>query len=191
MTSEAGWGTGLDGNVVEAYNFLSLNYESSFRPKPGGGPNELVIDRDQSDEIFLFGFSRGAYTVRALAGLISSAGILKKNSIQYFPAMYSAFQKRKVGQEIDKEEVKKQIQKIFPSANLEFEVENEDVRIKVIGCWDTVGSLGVPDAWFASEKVRTFINREFAFHDPQMSRCECLPLSPRSRSSSLLEPFRC
>jgi uncharacterized protein (DUF2235 family) len=55
----------VKANVKRAYAFLSLNYE------PG-------------DEIYLFGFSRGAYTARALGGLVTSTGILKKEVFDQF-----------------------------------------------------------------------------------------------------------
>ena len=50
-------GYGLDDNVLKAYEFLVRNYEDG-------------------DEIFLFGFSRGAYTVRLLAGFIHKVGLV-------------------------------------------------------------------------------------------------------------------
>jgi uncharacterized protein (DUF2235 family) len=52
-----GTGSGLSEHVREAYGFLAHNYAAG-------------------DEIFLFGFSRGAYTARSVAGLISQAGLL-------------------------------------------------------------------------------------------------------------------
>lgn len=114
-------GYGLVENVVEAYNFLSLNFE-------------------EGDEIFMFGFSRGAYTVRSLAGLVSDLGIVDKNYLSYFPNLYAAYQ---VGRKKGAEEYLKE----HPIA-----IRQEDLkpRIKVMGCWDTVGSLGVPDTWLTS-----------------------------------------
>jgi uncharacterized protein (DUF2235 family) len=50
-------GYGLDDNVLAAYEFLVSNYE-------------------EGDDIYLFGFSRGAYTVRVLAGLIHKVGLV-------------------------------------------------------------------------------------------------------------------
>src|ERR1700674_3097059 len=58
-------GVGLVGNVQSAYGFLVDNY---FR----------------EDEIFLFGFSRGAYTVRSLAGFIDLVGLLRKIDMELF-----------------------------------------------------------------------------------------------------------
>ncbi|WP_395645473.1 DUF2235 domain-containing protein [Terricaulis sp.] len=57
-------GKGADENIIAAYMFLSFNYE------PG-------------DEIYLFGFSRGAFCVRSLGGLISRCGIIKRSQTQY------------------------------------------------------------------------------------------------------------
>ena len=53
------FGVGLSANIVDMYQFLVLNYE------PG-------------DEIFLFGFSRGAYTVRSLAGVLDTPGLVDR-----------------------------------------------------------------------------------------------------------------
>ena len=59
-------GAGLEENIIEAYNFIVLNYE------PG-------------DEIFCFGFSRGAYTARAVAGLVTDIGVISPVDMQFFP----------------------------------------------------------------------------------------------------------
>src|SRR4051812_43667411 len=50
-------GYGLDDNILDAYRWLCINYRAG-------------------DQLFLFGFSRGAYTVRALAGLMNMIGLL-------------------------------------------------------------------------------------------------------------------
>jgi len=52
-------GKGIDKNIQDCYRFVVHNYE------PGDG-------------LYLFGFSRGAYTVRSLAGLIRNCGILRR-----------------------------------------------------------------------------------------------------------------
>ena len=58
-------GAGLDENIREAYAFIVQNW------RPG-------------DEIFLIGFSRGAFTARSIAGLISTVGILTRSGMTYF-----------------------------------------------------------------------------------------------------------
>ncbi|HZD53650.1 MAG TPA: DUF2235 domain-containing protein, partial [Woeseiaceae bacterium] len=70
--TEPGWwdrtmggatGKGLDQNIMSAYHWLCRNYQSR-------------------DRIFLFGFSRGAYTVRSLAGMIACCGLLKLDKVK-------------------------------------------------------------------------------------------------------------
>lgn len=58
--SGGAFGRGLDDNLWDAYRFLVLNYEDG-------------------DEIFLFGFSRGAYTARSLGGMVRKCGILRRD----------------------------------------------------------------------------------------------------------------
>ncbi|BFO18636.1 hypothetical protein SHKM778_50240 [Streptomyces sp. KM77-8] len=55
------FGAGLSRNVVDAYRFLVETYEAD-------------------DELFLFGFSRGAFTARSLAGLVRNSGILRRST---------------------------------------------------------------------------------------------------------------
>ena len=69
------FGRGLSRNIKNVYEFLVKNYESG-------------------DEIFLFGFSRGAYTVRSLAGLIRNSGILRKEYGDRLDEAYSLYRKR-------------------------------------------------------------------------------------------------
>lgn len=65
-------GLGIDRNIQDAYRFLCLNYI------PG-------------DEIYLFGFSRGAYTVRSLAGMIYCSGLLDRPHITRASAAYELY----------------------------------------------------------------------------------------------------
>ena len=66
------FGRGLDKNIEDAYRFLMRNYI-------------------KGDEIFLFGFSRGAYTVRSLAGLIRNCGLLKPINADKFKDAYDLY----------------------------------------------------------------------------------------------------
>ncbi|KAG8859911.1 hypothetical protein FRB91_005781 [Serendipita sp. 411] len=69
------FGLNLDVHVLEAYTFFANNYEDG-------------------DRLFLFGFSRGAFTARAVASLICNAGLLKKDSLQYLPMIYKEYKSR-------------------------------------------------------------------------------------------------
>ncbi len=62
-------GEGLNQNVREAYSFICNNYA------PG-------------DEIFLIGFSRGAYTARVVGGMIDVVGVLTKSGLSFLPEIF-------------------------------------------------------------------------------------------------------
>ena len=113
LTSRLGGGAlglGLSHNIRDAYAFVCNNYMSG-------------------DEIFLFGFSRGAYTARSIGGLIGYAGLLGKQDLDRFFELWDGYK------ESDKDDRAAALKK-FPARS--------SVSIKVIGVWDTVGSLGIP-----------------------------------------------
>ncbi|KAL2069394.1 hypothetical protein VTL71DRAFT_14073 [Oculimacula yallundae] len=121
-----GFGLGLEENSREAYSYLAYNYT------PG-------------DEIFLLGFSRGAYTARSVAGLIGAIGMLTRDGMQYFKEVYSLYK------------VAKSTPDFIKSLDLFIEEQGlkgtdwrfppEEVDIKAVACWETVGALGVPENW--------------------------------------------
>jgi uncharacterized protein (DUF2235 family) len=109
-------GLGIDHKIQDAYRFLCLNYEPE-------------------DEIYLFGFSRGAYTVRCLAGLIYNSGLLHREYIRKVPEAYELYRE-------------KQNQENAPNGQNAIDFRNQygqQVPIKALCCWDTVASLGLPD----------------------------------------------
>ena len=130
------FGWGIDDNVSEAYRFLCLNY-------------------DPGDEVYCFGFSRGAYTVRSLIGLIYCSGLLGRASIHKIPEAYKIYRDR-------------DIKPSNPVAE-QFRKEHGDrIPITVLGCWDTVGSLGIPDL-LPLLPFDQLINKKYQFHDTQLS----------------------
>jgi hypothetical protein len=186
---QGGTGAGLAENVIEAYNFIVQNYE-------------------QGDEIFCFGFSRGAYTARAVAGLVSDIGVLKPVNMQFFPELYTLYMKNEVGKDFRKsdewnwftngkltdkgrkmkpEELRKlglsdpdkiekldvgdlkllaEVWEIRPHGELAIEGSR---KVKVVGVWDTVGSLGIPDVgWFDFSRER----QQYAFHNVRLTESE-------------------
>ncbi|HSB11397.1 MAG TPA: DUF2235 domain-containing protein [Blastocatellia bacterium] len=139
--SGGAFGTGLPQNIRGAYRWLMEHYN------PG-------------DEIFLFGFSRGAFTARSLAGLIARCGILRPEAALSFTQLYSRYEKG--------EQVRPIYQLIREKAtlkNLDFEekvlLDHSYYRrnlIKMIGVWDTVGSLGVPGSRRSSKYHNTHLS---------------------------------
>ncbi|MFP5344615.1 MAG: DUF2235 domain-containing protein [Gammaproteobacteria bacterium] len=108
------FGAGLSENIEDAYRFLVENYEPD-------------------DEIYLFGFSRGAYTARSTAGLMRNCGLLKKEHADKFQQAYALYRRR--DDQSNPNSVEAQIFRRMYA---------HEVRIKCIGVWDTVGALGIP-----------------------------------------------
>ncbi|KAF3913418.1 hypothetical protein ABW20_dc0109748 [Dactylellina cionopaga] len=138
---QGAFGISLDENVCTAYNFLCNNYA------PG-------------DELFFFGFSRGAYTARALSGLVASAGILPPGSMHYFYEMYEAYKKR------GKKDFR--ATEWWKATNrTKIGIQLKHVNIRFVGVWDTVGSLGIPDSYLARW---TGANEGYQFHNTELHK---------------------
>lgn len=76
-----GWG--LDHNVKEAYRFIVENYDNG----KAAGPDA------ERDRIFIFGFSRGAYSARVLAGFIHAIGLIEPRNLNLIDYAYRAFKR--------------------------------------------------------------------------------------------------
>lgn len=75
-----GWG--LDYNVKEAYRFLVENYDDGRDEGTG---------QSSRDSIYIFGFSRGAYSARVLAGFIHAIGLIEKRNLNLLDYAYRAY----------------------------------------------------------------------------------------------------
>lgn len=114
-----GWG--LDQNVKEAYRFLIENYDNGKRDGDDVAP----------DRIFIFGFSRGAYTARVLAGFIHAFGLVERRSLNLLDYAYRAYKKMDASKEGSFDEIKLH-QRI---------VQPQFVPIHCLGLFDTVSSV--------------------------------------------------
>ena len=77
-----GWG--IDANVKQAYRFIVENYQAAPRDKKGKRIGE-------DDRLYLFGFSRGAYTARVLAGFIHSLGLIRPEQLNLIDYAYRTY----------------------------------------------------------------------------------------------------
>jgi uncharacterized protein (DUF2235 family) len=112
---ELATGYGLDTEITDAYQFISQEFESG-------------------DEVFLFGFSRGAYTARALAGFIHMVGLLSPDQLNLANYALTAYKRSSEAND-------------FSIAwNFSRVVGGRTATIKFIGVWDTVASVLVPRA---------------------------------------------
>ena len=106
----AATGYGVDTRIERGYNFLVQWYQ-------------------QGDAIYIFGFSRGAFEARSVAGMVRRVGLIRQDAGVTIDDAYAAYTKWKTN----------------PAAAEAFKAKNSrDVKIKLVGVWDTVGSLGVP-----------------------------------------------
>jgi uncharacterized protein (DUF2235 family) len=151
-------GVGLDNKIAVAYLHLGRSY-------------------DPGDEVYVFGFSRGAYTARSLAGLIRNAGLPRNPSPDLVRACFDHYRDRsdatspasetsmafryRVSPEITTgdEEVAWRAARGLPAGH--------PFRITYMGVWDTVGALGIPSHWGLPARV---MNRKYRFHDTELSR---------------------
>lgn len=114
-----GWGIG--DQIKAAYAYLSEQYA-----------------RWRGAEVYLFGFSRGAYAARSLAGFVDRVGLLlqdKEHLVGNAFALYQAGGRRE--QSALKEYLRKMVESEGPS-------DEQTLPVYFIGVWDTVGSLGFP-----------------------------------------------
>lgn len=154
------FGAGLTKNLGDAYRFLIFNYT------PG-------------DEVYIFGFSRGAYSARSFVGLIRHCGILQRKYAGKVTEAIKLYQARSSKNNHDTEGMnnfrKTYGQNVCVSKkendwkcdNIQSYLGNEFpfLKVKYLGVWDTVGSLGIP----ASFKIFSFINKKYEFHDTELS----------------------
>jgi len=116
------FGVGLTAKIERAYAFLMHNWQ------PG-------------DRVFLFGFSRGAYTARALAGLLHMFGLLAPSHENLLPYVMRLFRgsRRVADQESKIWRVSAQFRNTFAR---DAGVEHRRFRVHFVGVWDTVASVG-------------------------------------------------
>lgn len=156
-----GFGAGLMTKVEQAYRFLIFNY-------------------DPGDEIFIFGFSRGAYTARSLAGLIRNCGIVEQAQARRMHEAVVLYRGREKDSHPDSDKSCAFRYTTCPSIHLddrdiEWRVANVPgydasrstrLQIRYLGVWDTVGALGLPNYF----RLARFFNGRYRFHDEKLSR---------------------
>ncbi|KAJ7328307.1 hypothetical protein DFH08DRAFT_709712, partial [Mycena albidolilacea] len=100
--------------ILQAYHWLSQTYQ-------------------KRDKIFFFGFSRGAYQVRTLAGMIEAVGLVDTGNEALIQFAYEIYLERHKGVRKNATDVAVKFKETF----------SRDVRIHFVGVWDTVSSVGI------------------------------------------------
>ncbi len=139
------FGIGLNEEVESAYEWLVDHYEVGA-------------------QIFIFGFSRGAFTARSLAGFISKCGLLKQGSPVSMKQLYARYRRGdatsilKLAHVTDSE--------LLPEDRW-IKTYSRSIPLWFQGVWDTVGALGVPLPWLpnASSKDFAFLETDLRIND--------------------------
>lgn len=121
------FGQGIEANIRDLYRFILYNHESD-------------------DELYFFGFSRGAFTVRTLAGFMKFVGMIEKDCDYFVPDLFECYEKRKGEGTPEWDHAHRHIKR---------EDKSPCPVIRFIGVWDTVGALGAPGflgQWFNKDK---------------------------------------
>ena len=131
------FGAGMGDKIRAAYRFLSAKFEQ---------------DEKSTTEIYIFGFSRGAYTARAVAGFLGASGLLR-------PEHCDAENEERVWRYY-----KTPPKSRLPADRIAFEpLLFRDVRVTCLGVFDTVGARGIPVHWFSK------LNRlKYEFSDTEL-----------------------
>lgn len=122
-------GVGSDGQPIEKLAGGAFGF--GLFEKIKHAYSKIAQVYEQGDEIFLFGFSRGAYTARSLAGMIAVCGLPTKDFTD--EVVETAFQAYR-----NKDQRETLLEELNASCDM------YDAKITMVGVWDTVGSLGIP-----------------------------------------------
>lgn len=136
--SGGGFGYGISDNIKEGYQFICSNYE-------------------EGDQIFLFGFSRGAFTARSIAGFIHNLGILRRHAFYKLNEAFQYYRDKSPDWKPESANANGfQQAYCWPTKSIHF-----------VGVWDTVGALGAPYgivlAWLIDKLFKC------GFHDTKLS----------------------
>ncbi|MCA9635721.1 MAG: DUF2235 domain-containing protein [Myxococcales bacterium] len=135
------FGFGISRNIRQGYKFLIDHY-------------------DPGDEIYIFGFSRGAYSARSLIGLVRNCGLLRrehapKPDADDNPSVMDAYQLYRNRDGSADTPFAERFRSLFCHVR---------VPIKMIGVFDTVGSLGIP-----LRRAGLWSADHYLFHDTRLS----------------------
>jgi uncharacterized protein (DUF2235 family) len=123
-------GVGADGTLIE--KLFGGAFGDGLFQKIKDGYTKIAHVYEQDDDIFIFGFSRGAYTARSLAGMIAVCGLPTASfDNTLVNAAFNAYRERDPNQ-------RKSLLAGLAPYNL------YNAKLKMVGVWDTVGSLGIP-----------------------------------------------
>ncbi|SFB99338.1 DUF2235 domain-containing protein [Devosia psychrophila] len=155
------FGRGLLDKIEAAYRFLIFNYE------PG-------------DEVFIFGFSRGAYTARSLAGLIRKCAIVPRSQAGKIREIFDFYKDADTLPDSDEAQRRRMAYSpatVIKEADRKWRIDHgadpvevskaQPLTVRYIGVWDSVGALGIPQHLPGSAFFQ--LGKKYQFHDTELS----------------------
>lgn len=126
------FGRGLEANVISAYEFIVKHHKE-----------HKVDGKIRSDNLYIFGYSRGAHTARVLAGMLYEIGILKPEQIHLSGAAFTAYKQSK--RSLDNNDLSAESEYEGDGANFRRVAATKTTSVKFMGLWDTVSSVFIPN----------------------------------------------
>jgi len=155
------FGWGLLDKIQAAYRFLIFNYE------PG-------------DELYIFGFSRGAYTARSLAGLIRKCGIVPRSQAGKILEIFEFYKDADTHPDSDEAQRRRMLWTpgtILKEADRQWRLDHgadptevdaaKPLIVRYVGVWDSVGALGIPQHLPFTSLFQ--LGKKYQFHDTELS----------------------
>jgi uncharacterized protein (DUF2235 family) len=151
--------SGANGTIQKTFYHAGVGTEPDFIRKILGGAIGLglkkivqdcygfIVDHYlPGDEIYIFGFSRGAYAARALAGLIGASGIRRQNDPQGFDVVWNHYRVKPASRDAPQaaSAADRKALAAYNAMAAQKDRLHQDRTIKCVGVWETVGSYGVP-----------------------------------------------
>jgi uncharacterized protein (DUF2235 family) len=155
-------GVGTNGLAVD--RLLGGAFGVGLFQKIKEGYTRIAHIYEKDDDIFLFGFSRGAYTARSLAGMIAVCGLPTQNWDDNF--VDTAFEAYR-----NKDQRESLLAKLKDCGMY-------NAKLKMVGVWDTVGSLGIP-AVFGGIDIRSYTFLDTSLHENVLNAYHALAIDER------------
>lgn len=152
-------GVGSDGTPLQ--KIAGGAFGEGLFQKIKDGYTKIAQVYDEGDDIFIFGFSRGAFTARSLAGMIAICGLPSGNlDADMVNDAFAAYR--------------------TPGLRAAFQTKYGlyDAKIKMVGVWDTVGSLGIPAIFGGVDPIQ-YGFLDTSLHPDVLNACQALAIDER------------
>ncbi len=163
---DGAFGRGLLRNLAEAYRFLMFNY-------------------DPEDKVYVFGFSRGAYTARSFVGLVRSVGILQRHHARQVKRAIRIYKRGKGYESLDMLNFRAKYSMHISTCGADEAHRRSGLfgayrpgssmpfKFRYVGIWDTVETIGLPQVIWATLVTRVgrvYRSRRHRYHDHEVNK---------------------